>query len=471
MSSGLSCLVFATLTRSAPRFRAPERMCSHREMNTNTHQIVSTGIGLAFIAPTITTVGVFFASPAAADAAPPAPLSPAHGNCVLLASKGCDSNSPTPAGNSVMAPVPPALLIAAATASGPILGLFGNGVDAAADCAAESSACNGGNAGWIWGNGGNGANGGRGGNAGLFGNGGTGRYGGNGGLLMGNGGDAVLGDLDRGGHGGNAGFFGNGGNSIGIDTGAQINGGNGGLIWGNGGDGASGGNGGNAGLIGNGGKGSQGYFASARILYGGNGGKGGWLFGNGGDGGASGGFGGNAGLIGNGGNGTDGASFDPTNRYMAKPGGHGGNGGAVWGHGGNGGNGGSVTITNLNLPCPYTCYKSAEGKSGGNGGTGGFFGGRGGNAGNGGSANWDYPSARNSPAAQGGNGGNGGNGGGLGGSGGRGGSGGNAITRAGSSTPGLAGAGGTAGFGGKSGEDGKSGNSRPTSAQRQQQQR
>ena len=59
----------------------------------------------------------------------------------------------------------------------PIIGpggwLIGNGIDAAEDC--EGDACNGGDGGLLWGNGGNGANGGDGGNAGFwFGNGGAG---------------------------------------------------------------------------------------------------------------------------------------------------------------------------------------------------------------------------------------------------------------------------------------------------------
>ena len=57
---------------------------------------------------------------------------------------------------------------------GSFIGFFiGNGTNAAADCV--GSACNGGNAGILLGDGGNGANGGKGGNAGLlFGNGGNG---------------------------------------------------------------------------------------------------------------------------------------------------------------------------------------------------------------------------------------------------------------------------------------------------------
>ena len=50
--------------------------------------------------------------------------------------------------------------------------LIGNGLDAADDC--TGTACNGGNAGLLFGNGGAGKNGGTGGNAGLIGNGGAG---------------------------------------------------------------------------------------------------------------------------------------------------------------------------------------------------------------------------------------------------------------------------------------------------------
>jgi len=65
--------------------------------------------------------------------------------------------------------------VASAFAVGNSAGLFGDGADAPADCAAGTDSCNGGHGGLFWGNGGNGANGGHGGNAGfLFGNGGNG---------------------------------------------------------------------------------------------------------------------------------------------------------------------------------------------------------------------------------------------------------------------------------------------------------
>ena len=100
--------------------------------------------------------------------------------------------------------------IASAAAANPIGGLIsffvGNGADAAADC--TGSACNGGNGGIFFGNGGNGANGGNGGNAGFFfGNGGNG---GDGVLRRGTTADFVA--ATAGGNGGHGGFFfGNGG--------------------------------------------------------------------------------------------------------------------------------------------------------------------------------------------------------------------------------------------------------------------
>ncbi len=53
-----------------------------------------------------------------------------------------------------------------AMAGGPLFRFFGNGLDAAADCVA--AACNGGNGGLFFGNGGNGAYGGNGGSGRLF---------------------------------------------------------------------------------------------------------------------------------------------------------------------------------------------------------------------------------------------------------------------------------------------------------------
>ena len=116
--------------------------------------------------------------------------------------------------------------------------LIGNGVDAADDC--TGAACNGGNAGLLFGNGGAGKNGGTGGNAGLIGKGGAGGdavavtamgtanavgtaggAGGKGGTLIGWGGaggkgadaTATQGDATggRGGDGGSGGLFGGGG--------------------------------------------------------------------------------------------------------------------------------------------------------------------------------------------------------------------------------------------------------------------
>jgi hypothetical protein len=119
------------------------------------------------------------------------------------------------------------------SSAGPLFGLIGNGVDAAADCTTD---CNGGNGGLLFGNGGNGANGGRGGNAGLFGNGGLGADGvtagqaggdgGNGGWLSGSGG--------KGGKGADGAVAGQAG-------GAGGNGGSAGLVFGDGGAGGAGG--------------------------------------------------------------------------------------------------------------------------------------------------------------------------------------------------------------------------------------
>ncbi|MGE2738063.1 PGRS repeat-containing protein, partial [Mycolicibacterium vaccae] len=104
--------------------------------------------------------------------------------------------------SSDMAPSPTALLAAAQNTGTPARPMFGpggwlggDGLDAAADC--TGTACNGGNGGLLFGNGGKGANGGIGGNAGLIGNGGAGGAGlagqaggdgGRGGSLFGNGG-------------------------------------------------------------------------------------------------------------------------------------------------------------------------------------------------------------------------------------------------------------------------------------------
>lgn len=125
------------------------------------------------------------------------------------------------------APGPTAL--AAASIAGPprpIVGpggwLIGNGLDAPEDC--TGSACNGGNGGLLFGNGGHGANGGNGGNAGLFGNGG-------------NGGNGATGAN------GLAATTAGGTGDVGQNGGAGGRGGNGGLLFGNGGAGGTGGQG------------------------------------------------------------------------------------------------------------------------------------------------------------------------------------------------------------------------------------
>ncbi|TFV61171.1 hypothetical protein E4P42_03100, partial [Mycobacterium sp. PS03-16] len=91
--------------------------------------------------------------------------------------------------------------------------LIGNGIDAQAGCTGD--ACNGGNAGLLFGRGGDGLNGGRGGDGGLFfgrgGDGGTGvtggvgGRGGNGGLFFGTGGDGGTGGAGAAGGAGQAG--------------------------------------------------------------------------------------------------------------------------------------------------------------------------------------------------------------------------------------------------------------------------
>ena len=328
------------------------------------NQVIRSSINVAFVASAIAGAGILLASSAAATPEVPAPLSPTSG-CVLLASVGCDSTAASLFGNSVSRPAPTALLTAAATVGGPFLGLFGDGVDAAADCSTGSDACNGGNGGIFFGNGGNGANGGKGGNGGLFGNGGNGGAGNIGGSF----------GIIPGGNGGNAGLIGNGGNGA-DGTVAGGNGGNGGLLFGNGG------NGGIGYLV----RKFEPYDVMA-MQYGGNGGNGGLISGNGGDGGLSGGNGGNGGLLfGNGGKGQDGANAfynpDPRqNPYSIAPvvGGNGGNGGGIVGNGGDAGNGGS------DLNPPPSRYPSTYGREGGYGGRAGVWG-RGGNGGNGGNA-------------------------------------------------------------------------------------
>ena len=110
--------------------------------------------------------------------------------------------------------------------------LVGNGFSYDAITCATGVTCDGGRAGFLYGNGGNGWNSGNGGFAGLIGNGGRG-------------GDAIRGSADKGGNGGSAGFFfGNGGDggAAGFSaTGGR--GGNGGLLFGIGGRGGIGGSG------------------------------------------------------------------------------------------------------------------------------------------------------------------------------------------------------------------------------------
>ena len=100
-----------------------------------------------------------------------------------------------------------------------VVGFFiGNGANAAFDCV--GSACNGGNAGILVGNGGNGANGGSGGRAGLLlGNGGNGGNGSSRAILA-----ASLGLSVNGGNGGRAGLFGGTGGNGGNGTDAQYDG-------------------------------------------------------------------------------------------------------------------------------------------------------------------------------------------------------------------------------------------------------
>ncbi len=302
----------------------------------------------------------------------------------------------------------------------PIIGpggwLIGNGLDAAADC--TGTACNGGNAGLLWGSAGDGANGGNGGNAGLFGTGGAG-----------------------------------GAGVAGVNNGAGGNGGNGGLLFGNGGVGGNGANGGpgepggdggaggNALLFGSGGAGGAGGIGGAGaagvntpwdgVAKAANGSNGNALLPNGG----------NA-LLPNGGNaipggatadqagGTGGTGFTPTsgtNRTGGK-GGVGGNGGrggdgiAAGANGGDGGNGGSAIATSTG---------TATGGAGGTGGNG-------------------APGAAGADGAAGGHGGAGGSGGLLAGSGGTGGAG------------GAGGAGGTGAQGGDAGNGGTGGSATAT---------
>lgn len=109
--------------------------------------------------------------------------------------------------------------------------LIGNGFSYTAVTCAAGSTCNGGRAGFLYGNGGNGFNGGTGGSAGLAGNGGSGGAG-----------DRFTPGI-KGGNGGSAGlFFGNGGDGGNASTGANGGAGRrGGLFGGIGGSGGVGG--------------------------------------------------------------------------------------------------------------------------------------------------------------------------------------------------------------------------------------
>lgn len=155
------------------------------------------------------------------------------------------------------------VLIGDGTAAQPNGGIFGgNGFSYDADTCPGEAACNGGNAGLLWGIGGNGWNGGSGGSAGWFGRGGAG-------------GPGVIGA--RGGTGGTGGLFGGDGG----DGGA---GGPAATVGGQGGEGGDGGDAGLLSLFGAGGDGGSGGPGSD----GGDGGNGSYLFGVGGDGGATG---------------------------------------------------------------------------------------------------------------------------------------------------------------------------------------
>ena len=190
------------------------------------------------------------------------------------------------------------IFVSDGTQSHPDAGLLiGNGFSFTTVSCAASTKCDGGRAGYLYGNGGSGFNGGNGGGAGMFGNGGNG----------GGGTPSVRGG--SGGNGGSVWFVGNGGTGGAADrnTAGAIGGRGGaaGLFLGNGGDGgnaatgANGGDGGTGGLFfglgGRGGVGGPGAVTCSVPActvalvggYGGDGGRGGLFFGrNGGDGAA-----------------------------------------------------------------------------------------------------------------------------------------------------------------------------------------
>ena len=320
----------------------------------------------------------------------------------------------SPKAAATAAPLPDLFFFGDGTAEHPNAGLLGGtGFSFDVNSCLGVTACNGGNAGLLFGNGGDGFNGGNGGSAGWFGNGGNGGAG----IAIALG--APIGTAGAGGNGGSGGFFyGNGGNGgvggnavpqystggaggRGGDTGLLSvsgtagNGGAGGRAS-NGGDGGAGGSGGMLSLFANGGAGGNGGDGPETSGTGGAGGRGGLLSGNGG----------------NGGNGGYGGSVEGDR-------GDGGNGGSVgllsiFGSGGNGGNGGDGQVGILGTngkPGSPDGGNGGPGQSGGNGGNGGagsWIFGRGGNGGSGGSGG---AGGQGGNAIDGGNGGNGGDGG------------------------------------------------------------
>lgn len=180
--------------------------------------------GVATLAAGVVDTGAFVLFPAAVAHASP-------GDGGSPESPQCSATVPTCLAGQQSITMAPGI---GTIAGGPLFGLFGNGLDAAADCVA--AACNGGNGGLFFGNGGNGANGGNGGNGGLFfGSGGNGANGVAPGQAGGNGGStgifAVYGNAGNGGNGANG--------ALGVSGGAGGNGGS--TTWfGNGGSGGTG---------------------------------------------------------------------------------------------------------------------------------------------------------------------------------------------------------------------------------------
>lgn len=137
----------------------------------------------------------------------------------MITSAGSESTAPKPGGLW-------RVLVGDGTPDNPNAGVFaGNGYSWTAETCTGTTACNGGNSGIFFGNGGDGFNGGNGGSAGWFGNGGnggngiagvdggSGGNGANGGLFVGDGGNGGNGGpaLSTTGLGGNGGASGNGG--------------------------------------------------------------------------------------------------------------------------------------------------------------------------------------------------------------------------------------------------------------------